>query len=283
MRTGTKATSMPPQPAAPPGFGQRARRFARESRQECRTGGAQQFSSFSRARRTATLAAHVDGDVPRLARPATPRDPACRRARHPGPGRGRRDGAVHRALPQGADRQPGRGRHPPGAGRERALGGDPQAPELHRRGDWPPGKADARAGGARPRDVRRDAAGGSVPPLQAEAQNQGPDGARRGPAAAGRLAVERGARRARRGRRDAGGARRPVRRRRRRGSPTPPRRWPARRTSSSSACPRTWGCASRCARRCSSGAARAPARARRPRRPAGSRTTSRTKSPCASC
>ena len=87
-----------------------------------------------------------------------------------------------------------------------------QAAGVHRRGDRPPGKADARAGGAGPGDLRSGRARGSLSTVQAETKDQGRGGARGRAGAAGRVALGLRARGGRR-RRDARSAGRGVRRR----------------------------------------------------------------------
>ena len=153
-------------------------------------------------------------DVPELVGRAASSDSAGRRAGDPGAGGGRRDRAVHRALPQGADRQPGRGRDPRGDRRQGALGRAHQAAGVHRRGDRPPGEADARAGGAASAATFDATALEDIYlPYKQKRKTKAADGARGGAGAAGRLAVGVRARRGRRRRRDARGARGRFRRR----------------------------------------------------------------------
>ena len=126
-----------------------------------------------------------------------------------------------------------------------ALGRDPQAAGVHRRGDRPPGKADARAGGARPRDVRRARCSRTSTCPTSRSGRPRPQIAREAglepladwlwDAAHGEIAAGAETPEAR----AAGVLRRRQGRRRRR-----PRRWRAPATSSSSAWPRTRRCAS---------------------------------------
>ena len=128
-----------------------------------------------------------------------------RRARPPGQRRGgpsRRRGhrPVHRPVPQGGDRHARRRaaanarRAPPLPAR--ARGAADRDSRQHRRA----GQAHRRAAGADRRRRHQGQAGGPLPPLQAQAQDQGPDRPRERPRAAGRPAA-RHARRPTRGRR----------------------------------------------------------------------------------
>ena len=212
--------------------------------------------------------------------PAGPVHPPAhrRRARCPappgrggrGPARRRRDGAVHRPLPQGGHRHPRRRPAPHAGGAaglparaggppRRGAGGDPQA-----------GQARPGAGGAHPRGRVEGPPRGHLPAVQAEAAHQGPGRPGERPRAAGRRAARRphaGSAGDGRGLRERAGPRR------RRGAGGRPRR------SSSNASPRTptssAASASGCGR--AGGWSRRSARARRPTAPS-TPTTSTTPS-----
>ena len=121
----------------------------------------------------------------------------CHRAgRTPGAGEERRRAArrrgqraLHRALPQGGHRRPGRqpaarAGSAPGLP-ARAAGAARRGAEEHRRA----GQADARAARGHRRRRHQAGAGGPVPALQAQAPQQGADRARGRHRAAGRQAV----------------------------------------------------------------------------------------------
>jgi hypothetical protein len=144
-----------------------------------------------------------------------PQIPVASAASRPEAGRRGRHRPVHGPVPQGGDRQSRRGRHPRGDRREGAVGRDPQAPDVHRRGDRAARKAHSRAQGAAPGHLRADGAGGSVSAVQAEAEDQGyrREGGRA--RTAGELALGlRPRRRCPGARGDARDARAPLRRRR---------------------------------------------------------------------
>jgi hypothetical protein len=73
-----------------------------------------------------------------------------------------------------SDRGPRRGRDPRRYRRQGNLGQHSQAPDLHRRGDHPAGKADRRAARQAARDLRPGRAGRPVPALQAESARPRP-------------------------------------------------------------------------------------------------------------
>ena len=169
--------------------------------------------------------------------------------------------------------------------RQGALGRDRQAAGVHRRGDRPPGKADARAGGAAPRRrSTRRALEDLYLPYKQKRKTKAAIGAGGGPGAAGRLAV---GLRARRGAPAAGetpearaaGIRRRREGRRRRGGRAGGRGRHRDRAPVRGRGPAPAG---------AHGALRAGLRAHAQGRqgqdaPAGSRTTSPIRSRCASC
>jgi hypothetical protein len=111
-----------------------ARLFKRELAAESRLlAGARGGASPARGGRVPLAAGYGSSHVRDLAPSGAPADPAAGGGGGAEAGKRRGDRPLHRALPQGADWQPGRGGDPAGGGGEGALGRDRQAAGLRRR------------------------------------------------------------------------------------------------------------------------------------------------------